>query len=974
MTADVLEPDLIALLDAPSVGVALFDSDLRYVRINELLAAIDGVPLAEHLGKRVEDVSSALASELVPHLEAVRRTGAPVRSVLLAGDRSAVRATISPARLGSGAPGLAMLCTEASAEGLEEHLRFEPALAAASQQLSEASGAALDAAIEASFARVGVALRATRITLMTHEHGVLRPRFDWVATGGSAALAPVAVEGVRDGAWTIPRAEEAPERTWVRLAVGGSEQGALRWTWAPGQERSPFGDARVRLFSQLVAAALHRREADERTADRLRFEGLLSEISTRLLAASGEGLHGAIRDALEKLAADRGAHRAYLYELRDDEIRLDHEWCAPGVPPRAERVMSLDRYPVVTARMFEGAPWIIDDSTQLLADEHSDEVQTLRERGITAQLILPLLAHDRLIGALGLDVLDGVRTWSAPLRSRLALVGRMFTNALVRANAEQQLMHDRSLDAVISSISSSFIEAPAAGFDDVIEAALERLRQQTGTLRAVLLEIDPDAQTYVVTHQTRALPVALNRVGPLRELGAPVEALMRDGFSWLHARDLDPQHPVTRAWIAAGVKVVAMLAIRRRGTKRTVLGLHAGDRGAQRLIERRRGILADVLGNALARREAEQAQREAYEELGRLKSSAERERDYLREEEARRLDVDGMVAESAAMRAVLEALDAVAPTGATVLVRGESGVGKELIARALHARSPRAEAPLVKVNCASIPRDLFESEFFGHARGSFTGAHRDRAGRFELADKGTLFLDEVGEIPIDLQAKLLRVLQEGELERVGEERVRRVDVRIVAATNRDLEAEVEAGRFRRDLFYRLNVFPIVVPPLRERVADIAPLATIFLRRFARELGRAGLSFSAAQRAALEAYPWPGNVRELSHAIERAVILSATAPLRLELEGSSVTESGTRRTRTAPTLQGGIHAGSGEVPLIRTDDELRALQRDNLIAALEQAGYRIAGEGGAALALGLSPSTLRDRMRALGIQAPRKTKR
>jgi transcriptional regulator with GAF, ATPase, and Fis domain len=972
MTADVLEPDVLALLDAPSVGVALLDADLRYVRINELLAAINGVPMAEHLGRRIQEVIPAFADQIVPHLERVKRTGTAVRSVLLEGRKTSVRATFSPTRLGSAA-GVAVLCTESSADGLEEHLRFEPALAAASRRLSEASGPALDAAIEASLAKVGVALLASRVTLMTEEAGVLRPRFDWAVPGPRPVLSPIALPAGGHAAWSIPPEESAPDRMWVRLAVGESVHGALRWTWSPGESRNPFGQARVRLFSELIAAALHRQDAERRAADRLRFETLLSEVSTRLLAASGEGLHGAIRDALERLAADRGAHRAYLYELREDEIRLDHEWCAPGVPPRAERVMSLDRYPLITARMFEGAPWIIDDATQPLADDRSEEVRTLRERGITAQLILPLLAHDRLIGALGLDVLGGVRSWSSPLRGRLALVGRMFTNALVRANAEQQLQHDRSLDAVISAISSSFIEAPAEGLDEVIEAALERLRQQTGTVRAVLLELDTDAETYEVTHQTSALPVALHRVRPLRDLGAPVEVLVRDGFSWLHARDLDPLHPVTRAWVAAGIQAVAMLDIRRRGSRHTVLGLHASDRSAQRLIERRRAILADVLGNALARREAERAQKEAYEELARLKSSAERERDYLREEEARRVDVGGMVAESDEMQAVLEALDAVAPTNATVLVRGESGVGKELIARALHARSQRSEGALVKVNCASIPRDLFESEFFGHARGSFTGAHRDRAGRFELADKGTLFLDEVGEIPVDLQAKLLRVLQEGELERVGEERVRRVDVRIVAATNRDLEAEVEAGRFRSDLFYRLSVFPIVVPPLRDRVADIGPLATIFLRRFARELGRPPLSFSAAQMAELEAYAWPGNVRELSHAIERAVILSLSGPLRLKLESGGAAESGTRRARSTATGSA-PRSGSGEVPLIRTDDELRALQRDNLIAALEQAGYRIAGEGGAAVALGLSPSTLRDRMRALDIQVPRKAKR
>ncbi len=296
-------------------------------------------------------------------------------------------------------------------------------------------------------------------------------------------------------------------------------------------------------------------------------------------------------------------------------------------------------------------------------------------------------------------------------------------------------------------------------------------------------------------------------------------------------------------------------------------------------IVARMRLVGDIISGALARKRAELARRRAFAELEQLKNQAERERDYLREEAGGGTRIVGG---SPNLRRLLDTIDVVAATGATVLIRGESGVGKERFARAIHERSPRRSGPLVKVNCASVPKELFESEFFGHVRGAFTGAFKDRAGRFELADGGTLFLDEIGDIPLDLQAKLLRVLQESEFERVGDDRTRKVDVRIVAATNRNLESDVLAGRFRQDLYYRLSVFPLEVPPLRARREDVVPLAEHFLASSSAKLGRSEqLAFDGAQRAMLMAYDWPGNVRELQHVIERAVILSPSPPLALD---------------------------------------------------------------------------------------------
>jgi len=330
------------------------------------------------------------------------------------------------------------------------------------------------------------------------------------------------------------------------------------------------------------------------------------------------------------------------------------------------------------------------------------------------------------------------------------------------------------------------------------------------------------------------------------------------------------------------------------------------------------------------------------------------EAEYLREELAALGGSDEILGASDALRGVLQTVKQVAATDATVLVLGETGTGKELVARAIHAASGRRARPLVKVNCAAIPAALVESEFFGHERGAFTGATQRREGRFALAHSGTIFLDEIAELPADLQAKLLRVIQEGEFEPVGSSQTRKVDVRVIAATNRDLGRAVSEGRFREDLYYRLNVVPIEVPPLRERGDDVVTLAVTFAARVGKRMGRTVEPLSADDVARLRAYAWPGNIRELQNVIERAVITSPDGRLdlaRFLQAGSSLAvPTATARTRGA----------------IRTNRDLEEIERESIVAALAAAGGRVAGTDGAAERLGTKPSTLRSRMKALGI--------
>jgi len=311
------------------------------------------------------------------------------------------------------------------------------------------------------------------------------------------------------------------------------------------------------------------------------------------------------------------------------------------------------------------------------------------------------------------------------------------------------------------------------------------------------------------------------------------------------------------------------------------------------------------------------------------------------------------------MAHLLRQIEMVAPTDATVLILGESGTGKELVAREVHRRSRRSKHALIRVNCASVPRELYESEFFGHARGAFTGAIKDRAGRFEAADGGTLLLDEVAEIPLALQSKFLRVLQEKQYERVGEDRTRTVDVRIIAASNRNLKKEVEEGRFRQDLYYRLNVFPVEVPPLRARKDDIPLLTAHFIEQAAQRLRVPKPRFTDAHARLLQSYDWPGNVRELQNATERALILAQKGVLRFDLPDAELT-----LLPPAPAPSG----NDSETPIL-TEAELRQLKQHNLLAALTKAGWKIHGEGGAAELLGVKPTTLISRIKKLGMKKP-----
>lgn len=481
--------------------------------------------------------------------------------------------------------------------------------------------------------------------------------------------------------------------------------------------------------------------------------------------------------------------------------------------------------------------------------------------------------------------------------------------------------------------------ANARAFEE-IASLKERLEEENVQLREEFRDLFEEAPIPYVHERMDSRFIRANRAA-LNTLGIkPEEVGETFGSSFV------PDNPEAQRRVSDALASVG----RGSEAKGVVLELRRADNGNPIWVQwwskpapdgkHTRTMMVDITDRVLM--EQEQARLQAQNE-------------YLLEEIRSAQNFGDIVGESPGLRKVMQQIQLVAPTDAAVLITGESGTGKELVARAIHENSPRKGRSLIKVNCGAVPENLFESEFFGHMRGSFTGAVRDKPGRFELADGGTLFLDEIGEIPLAMQAKLLRVLQEQEIERVGDTRTRRINVRIIAATNRDLKKEVEAGRFRQDLFYRLVVFPLDIPPLRERREDIAKLAAHFVRVTAKKMNRPLPRFTKVQAEQLTAHNWPGNIRELQNTVERAVILAQNGPLHFELPQ-------TDSPRSTPAK-----LPPDETTAILTREAWKRKERESIQAALNQSGGKVFGPGGAAELLNMKPTTLASRIKALGVR-------
>lgn len=525
----------------------------------------------------------------------------------------------------------------------------------------------------------------------------------------------------------------------------------------------------------------------------------------------------------------------------------------------------------------------------------------------------------------GVLALPAVWSGSEPSRIIQTLLDTVFRT--LSLDLAYVRMTDRAGRALVETIRST--PALSAGPEDLRDALLQTLGGDTRVW-------PPLVHQTVRGHDLSLMTV---RLGVHGEVGGLVAAASRPEFP-------KPTERLVLS-VAANQAVVGLQEAQLRGEQTRFAG-----ELEQRVLERTAALA--LANEALAKENAER--RRAEEQLLALQQQLESHNAYLKEEVDDALSFGRIVGRSRALRRVLQQVEDVATSGATVLISGESGTGKELLAREIHERSRRSDRPFVRVNCSAIPREMFESEFFGHVRGAFTGAMRDRAGRFQVASGGTIFLDEIGDLPLDLQPKLLRVLQEGEYERVGEDVTRNVDVRVIAATNRDLAEEVRARRFREDLFYRLNVFPLTLPPLRARGDDIALLATHAIAEVSKRLRTPPPQLTQADVTRLRQYDWPGNIRELQNVIERAVILARGGRLRLDVALADLPAFAPER--------------ADATDVIMTERERRARERANLVKALERTGGRVYGAGGAAELLGLNPTTLASRLRAFKIALPR----
>ena len=640
----------------------------------------------------------------------------------------------------------------------------------------------------------------------------------------------------------------------------------------------------------------------------LEFEKLLLEISSLFISIPVDKIDSVIEDTQRKICENLGLDLSSLFQWADRDsslMNLTHLYTIPGGPDQVGAIDASEEFPWIFEKMKTGETFVF--SNKDLPEEAAIDRRSRQRYGVESTVVIPLqVSGQRIDGIISFETLNREHDWDRQEVERLQLVADMFANALMRKRTETVLITSE-----------------------------ERLGLAAESAGAGLWQLDYESMTFWATDEARRMfgfssdeivTMALVERSVIPEDRALLSQAVSTSFQERTRLDIEYR-------IGPGAGNHKWICSKGRP-------FFDEDGSPSRLL----GVSVDIS----ARKQLEEQNRIHLQEIDLLKQQLEQENYYLREDLKRVQGFEHIIGQSETFQSVLSSARQVAPTIATVLLTGETGTGKGVLANTIHQLSERSQQPFVTVNCAALPANLIESELFGREKGAFTGSDAKQAGRFEVANRGTLLLDEIGDLPLEMQAKLLRVLQDGEFERLGSSRTVRVDVRVIAATGRDLIEAVRIGQFREDLFYRLNVYPITLPPLRERRDDIAPLAHYFCQKYSRKMGK---GIDRIPKRALDKminYSWPGNVRELEHLIERSVIISSGSTLHVDEE----------HLRPSSARSG--------------DDEgndLTAVERHHIVHVLGLTNWRIEGPDGAAKILNLHPSTLRYKLKKLGIKRP-----
>jgi transcriptional regulator with GAF, ATPase, and Fis domain len=639
---------------------------------------------------------------------------------------------------------------------------------------------------------------------------------------------------------------------------------------------------------------------------------------------------------------------------QENSLMPTRQWFAEGIEQdRSVQYTDVSaQFPWLTARIIGNEPVTIDETDQF-PDVATNERQYCENLGIQSFIMVPAMLGGKVVAALALDSMNSLHIWTDGIVRRLQIVTGMIANAQERVHRQRTEADIHNFDVLISRVSAAFINLSPEAVEGEIEKGLQAIAEMLD-VDHISLSLPDDETCYNISHEW---------VSEVFECIQAKECLFRgkelpQDCTWLAdrlRRNKSVHISKSSDWPAeavaeraaekqTGIQSVFIVPFEVKGQLAGRLVFNSVKQRAwpMELVTRMRSM-AEIFCQALGRRDAEMRLLESYKEIESLKEQLQQENLYLKEEVKLTHNHDEIIGDSASLQATLIQVEQVAATNSTVLILGETGTGKELLARAIHNASSQKTKIMVKVNCAALPSSLVEAELFGREKGAYTGALTRELGRFEIADGSTIFLDEIGELSLELQAKLLRVLQDGEFERLGSSKTRKVNVRVLAATNRDLARAVENKQFRADLFYRLNVFPITVPPLRDRAEDIPQLVWAFVQEFSASMGKIIESIPATTMDSLKEYSWPGNIRELRNIIERAMIISNGPKLEIK-----------PWTATSPRIGG-------------SSRRLADIEREHVQSVVEATGWRIRGAGGAAEILGLKPTTLEARMKKLGLQ-------